>query len=130
MLDAFQQAKEALRQACLPFDDAGNDFERMCEQLLREVGFFNVRRQLAGQPFGRDFTADLDDPDGGEPTHWFLECKNYVDAIGAGHAAPKLIWHLSSDRLTGGFVVVGPSKLSNESIAAPNRPVDASTWCG
>jgi hypothetical protein len=114
VLDAFQRAKEVLRAACAAFDDAGNELERMCEQLLREVGFFNVRRQLAGQQFGRDFTADLDDPEGGEPTHWFLECKNFVDDIGTGHVAPKLIWHLSSCRLTGGFVIVGASRLSNE----------------
>jgi hypothetical protein len=114
VVDEFQRAKDLLRKTCEAFDDAGNDFERMCEQLLREVGFFNVRRQFAGQQFGRDFTADLDDPEEGEPTHWFLECKNVVDVIGTRLVAPKLMWHLSSDRLTGGFVIVGASKLSNE----------------
>jgi hypothetical protein len=113
MIDV-QGTKERLRAACAEFVDPGDEFERLCEHLLREVGFFNVRRQLAGQQFGCDFTADLDDPERGDPTHWVMECKNRVDSIGTGLVAPKLVWHLSRGRLTGGFVIISASKLSNE----------------
>lgn len=114
MADGLAIAKDAIRQRCAAFDDAGADFEKLTGELLREFGFFNVRRQNAGTQFGRDFTADLAAPDLGEPTRWFFECKNHRDPITAGHIAPKLMWHFSNERLNGGFGIVGPGVISNE----------------
>jgi restriction endonuclease len=115
-LDRQRERANIVRSACGAFDDKGNDFEKLTGDLLREFGFFNVRRQRAGQQFGRDISARLDAIDGGDATHWYFECKNLKDAIGAGEVAHKLIWHLSRELLTGGFVIVGPGKLSNEVV--------------
>lgn len=131
--DDLVEASKVLQEACSAFDDAGSDFEQMTEQLLLEFGFFNVRRQRAGSQHGRDFTADLDDPDGGLPTHWYIECKNLRGGIGSGEVAPKLIWHFSNERLTGGFVILGASRISNdlhEVLERTEFPFSIFDWTG
>ena len=88
---SFDRAKEAIRAACAAFDDKGGDFERVTRELLGEFGFFNLRRQLAGQQFGRDLSGMLEEP-GAEASRWYFECKNLRDVISTGEVAPKLIW--------------------------------------
>ena len=114
-LDHLRRLVAQVRRRCgrLPAP-AGDAFERLTEEALLEFGFFNVRRQLSGTQFGKDFSADYNDPEVSEPTHWYFECKNLAEPIGAGQVAPKLVWQLSTTALTGGFVVVGPAPISNE----------------
>lgn len=114
-MSSLSDAMTLIRERCREFDDLGADFERLTEALLHELHFFNVRREGAGSQFGRDFTADLDDEAEGAPSHWYIECKNFGnEPIRPADIAPKLIWHLSNDHLTGGFVIVGPSRISND----------------
>lgn len=129
---SFDRAKEAIRAACAAFDDKGGDFERVTRELLGEFGFFNLRRQLAGQQFGRDLSGMLEEP-GAEASRWYFECKNLRDVISTGEVAPKLIWHLSAELLSGGFVIVGPGMLSNEVhelLARTEFPFSVFDWTG
>lgn len=121
-----------LRTACAAFDPKGETLELVTEDLLREMEFVNVRRQNAGTQFGRDISADLRDPTGAA-TQWYVESKNWEGRIGVADLGAKLIWHLAKLRLTGGFVVVGPSELSNELreiLSAHPFPFRIYDWTG
>lgn len=106
----FAAVQEKLRERCRRFDDLGQDFQSLCEMLLRELGFVQVQEQSSGSQNGRDFSAFRELSSGRES--WFFECKNLEKNIDVTMAAAKLIHHLH--RKLHAFVLIGPSQLSND----------------
>jgi hypothetical protein len=102
----------ALRDACDAFADKGSDFELVVQDLLREFGFVNVRRQLSGTQFGRDLAGDLP-AERGAAKRWHFEAKN-KDVITSRDVAEKLLWKTGNGIVGGGFAIVGPGTLSND----------------
>lgn len=109
--EEFKTVQQTIRAVCAAFDNKGPDFEHLCEDLIRGLGFVQVQQQNSGIQFGRDFSAFRDTDRGRE--RWFFECKNLADNVTAALAAAKLIHHFDRRNLYA-FVIMGPSQLSNE----------------
>ena len=103
---------EILKTLC-ESTDKGGLLERVLVELLNDLGFRQVRRQLAGSQFGFDISACQTSRLDGRQEVWKFECKNLIKSITIEDIAPKLIWHHGRATIDH-FVIVGTSTISNE----------------
>lgn len=90
----------------------GQLLEMVLQDVLWDLGFTHIRRQLSGAQFGFDLAACRQGPDGHVEV-WKFECKNLASAVGVRDIAPKLIYYLGQAALDV-FVIVTVTPLSNE----------------
>jgi hypothetical protein len=93
--------------------DKGGLLERVLVELLEDLGFRQVRRQLAGSQFGFDVSGCHTSRVDGRQEVWKFECKNLTKSITLEDIAPKLVWHHGRATIDH-FVIVGTSTISNE----------------
>jgi hypothetical protein len=93
-------------------NDKGKLLEQVLQDVLKDQGFFDVQRQLAGNQFGFDLVAFRRHPDG-RPEVWKFECKNLGKAVGLREIAPKLIFHRTNGTIDV-FVIATVLPISND----------------
>ncbi|MCG3165584.1 MAG: hypothetical protein POELPBGB_01352 [Bacteroidia bacterium] len=96
----------------LSLPNKGKYFEKLVYELLKDLGFANVRLQNAGSQFGYDISARKYSHELGQYEVWKFECKNLNRKLNVTDIASKLVWHDAKD--IDRFVIVSPTDLSNE----------------
>jgi hypothetical protein len=110
--------------------DKGARLELMLVELLKDLGFQGVRRQLSGSQYGFDLVAFKDSPADGRREIWKFECKNLSKQISVEDIAPKLLWQFGQATIDR-FVIVGPSAISNDLhhlLEQQLLPMPVSVW--
>lgn len=108
----------------------GELLESLLQDVLLDLGFTDVRRQLAGSQFGFDLAAHRQGRDGNREV-WKFECKNLASAVNMAHIAPKLIYHIRRTVLDV-FVIVSVKPLSNnlhDFLEHHPFPMRVEAWC-
>jgi hypothetical protein len=108
----------------------GELLESLLQDVLQDLGFTHVRRQLAGSQFGFDLAAHRQDPTGNCEV-WKFECKNLASAVSIDHIAPKLIYHMERAVLDV-FVIVSVKPLNNNLHSFLEHhpfPMRIEAWC-
>ena len=108
----------------------GGLLELLLQDVLQDLGFSDVRRQLAGSQFGFDLAAHCQGPDGNREV-WKFECKNLASALSITDIAPKLIYHIGR-ALLDVFVIVSVKPLNNnlrDFLEHHPFPMRVEAWC-
>jgi hypothetical protein len=108
----------------------GELLELLLQDVLQDLGFTDVRRQLSGSQFGFDLAASRQGPDRNLEV-WKFECKNLASAVGITDLAPKLIYHLGRAILDV-FVIVSVTPLNNNLLDLLEHhpfPMRVEVWC-
>jgi hypothetical protein len=108
----------------------GELLESLLQDVLLDLGFTDVRRQLAGSQFGFDLAAHRQGPDGNREV-WKFECKNLASPVSMAHIAPKLIYHMGRAVLDV-FVIVSVMPLNNNLhnfLEHHPFPMRVEAWC-
>jgi Restriction endonuclease. len=108
----------------------GSDFEKLCCDLVEELGFTNIRRQASGTQFGFDLAADRKKKRKNE--YWFFECKKYSSRVPLKEISNKLLW-AETQKDIHCFVIVSNAELSNDLhklLASYRRRYYVLTWSG
>src|SRR4051812_48575433 len=87
----------------------GELLELVLVDLLEDLGFKSVRRQLSGSQYGFDVSAHTISRRDGRQEVWKFECKNLSRPVTVEDIAPKLLWHDGSVTIDR-FVIVGVSQ--------------------
>lgn len=91
----------------------GELLELVLVDVLEDLGFKSVRRQLSGSQYGFDVSAHRVSRADGRQEVWKFECKNLDRPVTVEDIAPKLLWHDGSATIDR-FVIVGVSQISND----------------
>lgn len=93
----------------------GREFEEMCFDLLRRLGFHSMVWRQRGADQGRDiegFFTNANPVVGVTTERWFFECKNQVAGVAVADLADKIIW--ADAEKPDHFVVLAGSHLTND----------------
>jgi Holliday junction resolvase len=110
----------------------GAMLEFVLVDVLNDLGFLGVKKQLSGSQYGFDVIAYKLSPIDGRREVWKFECKNLSKSVTINDIAPKLIWHYGTITIDQ-FVIVTPSSISNDLIYLLEQqefPIPISLWAG
>lgn len=89
-----------------------DEFEILCFDLVKEIGFINTVRQTSGSQFGYDISADRTQK--GTIQKWVFECKKYTySRVPIKEVSSKLLWADNQPQLHC-FVLVSNVEISND----------------
>lgn len=110
----------------------GELLELVLVELLKDLGFQQIRRQQSGTQFGFDVIACKTSATDGRNEVWKFECKNLTGRVTLNDIAPKLIWHFGQITIDH-FVIVSPSEINNDLAFLLEKhpfPMNISLWTG
>jgi hypothetical protein len=108
----------------------GELLELVLVDVLEDLGFRSVRKQLSGSQYGFDVSAHRVSRTDGRQEVWKFECKNLNRPVTLEDIAPKLLWHDGSATIDR-FVIVGVSQISNDLdylLSHHRLPMPISVW--
>lgn len=126
---AVMDGSEILKALQSP-ENKGELLELVLVDVLKDLGFKSVRKQLSGSQYGFDVSAHRILRADGRQEVWKFECKNLNRPVTVEDIAPKLLWHDGSATIDR-FVIVGVSQLSNDLdhlLRHHRLPMPISVW--